>query len=240
MNLVVDIGNTMVKCAIFDGHDMLKTYTARRLSEHALMRFLAAYPMPTNAIVANTRNHAAFAQYLKIIQEHTKNLTLLSADTPVPLRNHYKTPLTLGADRLAAAVGANSMFPHHNILIISMGTALVFDLVVDGEFLGGSISLGLRMRYMALHRCTANLPLCAPALPMRDFGQTTSDAVIAGVQNGMLHEIRGVIACFEKKQPPLHTILTGGDANFLADMLPNAVTITNLTLVGLNEILNYQ
>jgi type III pantothenate kinase len=240
MKLVIDIGNTNVKCAVFEKSNMVKSFIAQNLSDHAAANFLSGYGMLRNALIANVRSSAMSERYIAIVKKRVENVAILSENTPLPIRNGYKTPKTLGVDRLAAAVGANTLYYHQNILIINIGTALVFDWINGGEYYGGNISLGLKMRYKALNKFTNNLPLCAPALNVPDFGQTTDNAIIAGVQNGMLHEIIGTIRFFEKKYGIEKTILTGGDADILAVQLPNVEVIPNLTLFGLNEILEYQ
>lgn len=171
-------------------------------------------------------------------------VTFSPATTATPLRNAYATPLTLGADRLAAAVGAAGLRPGQPTLIVDAGTALKCDLVTaDGTYHGGSIGPGLGMRLRALHAFTGRLPLLA--LPPADAtipltGDSTTGSVLSGVVNGAVAEITGFIAQYQQHYPGLGVLLTGGDAAFLAARLPARIfVVPELVLLGLNRILAY-
>ena len=161
--------------------------------------------------------------------------------TPVPIQNNYKTPETLGLDRLAAAIGAKELFPGKDLLVIDAGTALTFDLVErSGTFAGGNISPGLRSRFRSLHEFTQRLPLVEEQEHWPDIGQTTEEAIRAGVLNGMILEMDGTIDYFRKKLPGLQPVLTGGDALFFERRLKNAIFVKfEITLIGLNRILEH-
>ena len=241
MNLVIDIGNTAVKCAVFDNKEMCGIKTSARLSKNLICNIQKTYPDIQNAIISNVRRDDVFAKYLSIVKKQIDNTITRSPRLKIPLRNMYDVPHSLGSDRIAAAVGAWDIFQCQNILIISVGTAITFDLVTQrGEFIGGRISLGLKSRYKALHSFTGKLPLCKPASIIPDFGTNTIDAITSGVQNGILYEICGTIEHFVQLFPHLQVILTGGDAIFFTNHLPNVLHVPNITLIGLNIILNYQ
>ena len=170
-------------------------------------------------------------------------LTFSPAATPVPLRNAYATPHTLGADRLAAAVGAAGLRPGQSTLIVDAGTALKFDLVTNGTYYGGSIAPGLSMRFRALHTFTGRLPLLelpAPDATIPLVGDSTTGSLLSGVVNGTLAEITGLIAQYQQLYPGLGVLLTGGDAAFLAARLSARIfVVPELVLLGLNRILAY-
>jgi type III pantothenate kinase len=160
------------------------------------------------------------------------------------LRNAYATPHTLGADRLAAAVGAAHLRPGQDTLVVDAGTALKLDLVTaDGTYHGGSIGPGLHMRLRALHTFTGRLPLLA--LPDADatiplVGDSTTGGLLSGVVNGTVAEINGLLAAYRQQYPGLGVLLTGGDAAFLAARLPGRIfVVPELVLVGLHSILAY-
>lgn len=136
---------------------------------------------------------------------------------PVPIRNGYATPDTLGADRLAAAVGAATLYPGNNVLIVDFGTAITFDFVsAEGEFLGGNISPGAATRFRALHHFTRKLPLCELIDREVFMGRDTVSAIEGGVVNGIVYEVEGYIRDLERKYDGLRIIFTGGDSNFFA------------------------
>ena len=161
--------------------------------------------------------------------------------TPVPIASRYQTPRTLGADRMAAAVGAWSRWPGRNVLIVDIGTCATFDfLSEDGEYLGGNISPGPLMRLKALHQFTGKLPLVDALGEMPEFGNTTETAIRCGVLNGLRHEIEGYVERYRKMYPRLVVCFTGGVHLDLA-LADDVEVVTDPYLVpeGLYCILHY-
>ena len=161
--------------------------------------------------------------------------------TELPIENLYETPETLGKDRIAAAVGANELFPDRNLLVIDAGTAITYDLVSEkNQFIGGNISPGLEMRFKALNQFTGKLPLVNYSDDFEHIGKNTTDAIRAGVQNGVLFEMEQNIEYFNENYQNLHIIMTGGDSNFFDKKLNYSIFVNfNLTLIGLNRILEH-
>ncbi len=161
--------------------------------------------------------------------------------TNLPIENLYETPETLGKDRIAAAVGASELFPDQNLLIIDAGTAITYDLVSEkNQFVGGNISPGMEMRFKALNHFTGKLPLVSCSNEFNLIGTNTTDAIRAGVQNGIVYEIEQTIEVFSRNYQNLQVVLTGGDSVFLAKKLDDSIFVhLNLTLIGLNRILEY-
>ena len=158
MNLVVDIGNTLVKLAVFDRGEIVFQRCVERLHPSMLEELFAAWPV-RRAVVASTRGEVD--EVADLLRPRVEYLLEFSSQTSVPIGNAYLTPETLGRDRLAAAVGATVLYPGRNVLIVDFGTAITFDFVsAEGEFLGGNISPGAAPRFRALHHFTRKLPLC--------------------------------------------------------------------------------
>ena len=239
--LALDIGNTAVKAGCFDGpvlHEMAVGLSAAAV--HDLVRRWA----PQHVVVASVAGAAMLA--VEELQGLVPGeiLAFSPGTTPVPLRNAYATPHTLGADRLASAVGAAMLRTGRDTLIIDAGTALKFDLVTaDGTYHGGSIAPGLAMRLRALHAFTGRLPLLE--LPAADatiplVGDSTTGSLLSGVVNGAVAEVMGLLAHYQQQSPALGVLLTGGDAAFLAARLPARIfVVPELVLLGLNRILVY-
>ena len=238
MNLIVDIGNTSTKVAVIDNNLTVDRRRVDLLTEEMLDGLLAEYPLIDKAITASTgcggeRVHAAVASRVGYALR-------FSPDTEIPLRNGYGTPQTLGVDRLAAAVGARELYGDRNMLIVDFGTAVTYDLVIGGVFLGGNISLGLRGRLRALHEYTAGLPLCEPSEEKLPFGTSTRTAIEQGAMSGIEYETEGYIAEFGKKYDDLCIIFTGGDAKYFVKRIKNTIFANcDLTVCGLNRILEY-
>ena len=238
--LALDIGNTAVKAGCFE-EGALRERGAGLTAVQVLE--LVRRWQPRHVIVSSVAEAAVLRA--EELQRWVPGETLVfdPATTAVPLRNAYATPHTLGADRLAAAVGAAGLRPGRATLIIDAGTALKCDLVADGTYYGGSIAPGLRMRLQALHTFTGRLPLLE--LPAADAtvsltGDSTTGSVLSGVVNGTVAEILGIVDRYRQQHLGVAVLLTGGDAAFLAARLPACIfVVPELVLLGLNRILAY-
>lgn len=239
MNLIVDIGNTRVKLAVFDGGRPIDERQVERLLPAMIDELKVHYPALRRAIVSSTRGDTE--EVAELLRQRLSEVVSFTPQTPVPIGNAYRTPETLGRDRLAAAVGAAELFRGRNVLIFDFGTALTIDLVTaDGVYRGGSISPGMRTRFRALHDYTACLPLCDATDDVLPWGDATRSAVEQGVMNGMTYEIEGHIARMREKFADLCVIFTGGDAKFFEKRIKNTIFANcNLVVCGLNRILAY-
>jgi type III pantothenate kinase len=240
MNLVIDLGNTQNKYAVFDNDKIIESWRDHITRISYWNRKLKTLPEVKLSILSTVFE----GNLLTIIKKSlTKKLTLIELNhtTPVPINNKYKTPKTLGNDRLANAVGATVVFPKKNVLVIDMGTCIKYDFIDKKKnYLGGAISPGFEMRFKALKHYTAKLPLVKPGKKFSLTGKNTQESILSGVQNGIIFEINGMIEQYKKKYDELKVILTGGDHSFFADHLKSSIfAAPNLTLQGLNEILNY-
>ena len=111
MNLILDIGNTVSKYYFFDG-DMLDSHG--RQPGHTL-EFIDNLPeLPEAAIVSSVVDLSEEAE--RRLQALPCPVERFTTTTPIPLVNRYRTPSTLGTDRLAAAIGAWTQHPHHPLL----------------------------------------------------------------------------------------------------------------------------
>lgn len=237
MQIVIDIGNSRTKIAVFDGADLLdQAVFTEGHSKHA-EALLKKFPDVQYSIVSSVAGDSGeMESYLKT---KTK-LIHYSPDTLLPFKNKYESPETLGKDRLAAAVGAWSQFKGKSVLVIDAGTAIKIDLVNDqGEFMGGSISPGIEMRFKALNTFTGKLPLVRADKNYKSLtGKNTIESILNGVQNGALYEVQGFVDAYSKQYPGINIVVTGGDASFFELGLKNHIfAIPELVLIGLNEIL---
>ena len=166
---------------------------------------------------------------------------VFSHKTSLPICIKYKTPETLGLDRIANAVAANALFPNENVLSIQAGTCLVMDFVTkDAEYLGGSIAPDLEMRFSALHHFTKRLPLVKKQKINYFIGKTTEESIRSGVLNGIADEINGAIERYREQFGELKIILTGGNKNDLENSIKSTIfAAPNLVLNGLHKILTF-
>lgn len=238
MNLVIDIGNTATKIAIFDKETLLEVKTEQGKSLSALTYFKVKYEI-TRGIVSSVSTHTPEIE--KILSEQPFPIIALSHTTPVPIINKYRTPHTLGMDRLAAVVGATSIHPNTPLLVIDSGTAITFDYVDEfGQYWGGNISPGIETRLKALHTFCSKLPAVSSEGDTPEYGYSTETAIRSGVIRGIRFEIEGYIAEMKRKKPALLTFLTGGGTfSFDANAKNSIFADVFLVLKGLNSILNY-
>ena len=237
MNLILDIGNTSTKVAIFDGREKVISLRTRIFSCEKLEKILGKYSLE-KAIVSTVRYTPEFV--IDLATHGIPDVHILSYKSKLPFRNEYETPETLGPDRIAAVAGANLAFPGKKVLIIDAGSAVTFDFLSGKKYKGGNISPGLSMRFRALHKFTGRLPLVSTTQKFCSPGKNTIEAITAGVTNGLIYEINEYIRTFQEKYVDLKVILTGGDSGYLKDRLNYKVTyMPDIVLDGLNYILEY-
>ncbi|MCF8346510.1 MAG: type III pantothenate kinase [Bacteroidales bacterium] len=240
MNLVIDLGNSLSKIAVCEGTEIIESAISEKISNREIAYFINSYPELKGAIISSVVNHSR--ELIDYLDTSFDMFLELTNTTPLPLINHYKTPESLGFDRIAAVTGAHTIFPRQNVLVIDAGTAITFDMVTAaGEYIGGNISPGMDMRFRALHKFTSKLPqLTADEEAVRQLGTTTREAIISGVMNGLAHEIDGYIADISSTYRNSKVVLTGGDANSFDKKLKNSIfVVAHLNLIGLNRILDY-
>lgn len=239
MNLVIDIGNTRNKFAIIDQNSIMNTIVHDQLSVQTIRDLLIEYPKVNSAIISTVKK--VDSTIVSFLREQLNYFIELNEHTNIPIENFYETKSTLGKDRLAAVIGANNIFPDSNVLVIDMGTAITYDFINESnQFIGGTISPGLEMRFKALNHYTDQLPLLKKNENYQTIGKNTSEAIISGVQNGILFEIDGYINTLKSKHNDIKVILTGGDAIFFDKKLKNTIFVNlNLNFIGLNTILEH-
>lgn len=237
-NLILDFGNTFYKAAVFEQGNLIYKFSGKKCVPSDLEGLKSRFPNLEKAL---------FSTVVELDKELTDYLftefqTLeLNEHTPIPIKNLYKTPHTLGKDRLAVAVGASQLFQNKNILVIDAGSSITYELITAEGYLGGGISAGIAMRFKALHQFTGKLPLVTPSEKIAKLiGQNTEESILSGVLNGVLAEVDGIIDRYKKDYPDIFVIITGGDLkHFDKNLKNNIFAAENLVLQGLNFILKY-
>ncbi|MDR3129239.1 MAG: type III pantothenate kinase [Tannerellaceae bacterium] len=261
MNIVVEQGNTCTKGGVFDEAGRLIHSTVCKGEDiKGLIDIVKLYGPKATIISSVTGGEASMRERLEGKVKGT--IKIFDNMTEVPLEVRYFPPETLGRDRLAATVGAACLYPDQDILVIDVGTAMTFEVVeAKGVYAGGSISPGLTTRFRALHAFTTQLPLTdegSRELTVGHIGQTTKEAIRAGVVNGIVYEIIGYIQRMWLRYPEAIVLLTGGHANFLERLVKKElfdgkqakkgctfaserrfIVDGHLVLKGLNRILEY-
>ena len=244
-NITIDNGNTSVKVAFFIGAQVVATNRFVRRDVRLLERFISTYK-PNSAIVCSTAVSSSTQRIERLVEERCPHVLHLSHETPLPIRLGYRTPQTLGRDRIATAVGAWTIAQRldsaSDVLVIDAGTAITYDLVTaDGCFVGGNIAPGLALRFKSLHEHTGLLPLVAADGDTPVVGYDTLTAIRSGVVLGMMGEVRNYIADLKLSHPNLMVFVTGGDGKLVHTRLGDEEVIYNehLAAEGLNRIYLY-
>ena len=245
MNLCIDQGNSRTKVALMtDEGKIANHFIYKHFSSADVDRLFDLYDIQNSIISSVVDIEAATVNALSRRSEH---FVLFDHNTPVPITNSYDTPATLGLDRLAAAVGAKSLCPNENLLIIDAGSAITYDFVsAEGEYMGGNIAPGLKMRFTILKQMTKKLPMVDvdenELIPL--FGKNTRDAIAAGVIRGVAYEVKGYMRTLREKVQHFQTFLTGGNAPYVLNNVRKSRTEQrnlnyekHLVLIGLNNIL---
>ncbi|MBA4053234.1 MAG: pantothenate kinase [Marivirga sp.] len=235
MNLVVDFGNSSAKVGIFDEHNLREMHTFSTPEE--LKTFLQNYSA-INFIISSVAGDAIM---ISEWATRVERKYILNSSLPLPIKNKYSTPHTLGVDRIAGVCGAFQKFPGSHCLVIDAGTCITYDFLDrDGSFLGGAISPGLMMRFQAVHTFTSRLPLVSPVEKAKLIGDSTESCIQSGIVNGLTEELNGIINRYQENFEGLRVILCGGDARFFENKLKGSIfAVPELVLSGLNSILIY-
>lgn len=231
--LVVDIGNTMAKAALFKGMELLGNVRLKNLEE---LRAFTQDQSISGVMVARVGNALEDAE--KFLQQNFTT-TRLGHGIRLPFTNGYQTRETLGADRVAAVAGAQHFFPEKNCLVIDMGSCITFDFLdANGMYHGGAISPGMMMRFRAMHEYTGKLPEVHPAELPDWIGNSTEGSLQSGVFYGITDEINGAIDRYEQKFGSVQVVLCGGDSYLFGKHIKNNIfAAPELVLYGLNKIL---
>ena len=236
MKLIIDIGNTAVKTALFEGKQLKNTAIFDECTLKNILSFINNHDI-SKTIISSTKDINTDID--KLI--HHFDALLLNPNTLLPIIMDYKSPNTLGKDRISAIVGASVLFPRKDVLVFDAGTCLTIDFITKGKvYKGGRISPGIRMRYKSLHQFTDQLPLFSPSSESTLIGYDTKSSIISGVQRGILSEVREIINIYKKKNKDTIITVTGGDCFFFEKELKSSIFANPfLVMVGLNEILDY-
>ena len=240
LKLVLDVGNTRTKIALFENDLIREFHSVKGSFATKISQLVASYGIPRSCIVSKVQlDEQAILNQLHSISD--SRILFIRSGMLLPIKVLYKTPETLGNDRVANVCGAWKLFGKENCLVVDMGTCIKYDYLEAGNYHGGSISPGLIMRYKALARFTSQLPYYKPIEEYPAFiGQSTEGAIRSGVENGMLEEVKGIINRYQELSDQTQIILTGGDHAKFVDQLKSPIFVApNLTLTGLKVILDH-
>jgi len=218
--LCFDFGNTRLKCAVFENREFIEERVLENAGNTTIQELIDQYK-PDKSILSSVINHPPEIEAL--LARHT-NFHKLGYASKLPLTTPVGKPETIGADRLALVAAAVDLFPNQHNLAIGLGTCITYNFINRShEFLGGSISPGMTMRFRAMHEQTALLPLIKAEHNFPMVGFDTKTNLLSGVILGISKEIDGIIEAYALKYNNFNVLLTGGDMGFFVPHLKNKI-----------------
>jgi len=236
--LIVDIGNSRVKYCTAENKTLGKVFNCSHQDALGLLVENIHLNEFDSAIVSSTASEKFTQELVGLISSKTKVLEV-SHELDLPFKINYKTPNTLGLDRIANVCGALHFSAEDTSLIIDIGTCITYDVLHKGKnYLGGAISPGLKMRFKAMNDYSARLPRLENFEEVNFPGRSTEESLKNGVYYGILGEINEFIKQTEQSFGELKVHLTGGDFKSFEKGLKSPIFANpKLTLWGLYELL---
>jgi type III pantothenate kinase len=235
--IAIDAGNTSVKIGVFINGNLNEVF---RMPLNDLHQWYSNHNSNLHLpVIISSVIHEAHHVFLKDL--FTQAL-FIDQETSMPFTNNYASPKTAGMDRLCNAAAVSGKFSGESKLVIDIGTCIKFDFIDEKNvYHGGSIAPGLRLRFNSLHQDTGRLPLLnATHEPISLIGNSTAESILSGVQNGIQHEINGMIESYLTQYPDLTIFVTGGDHSYFDFDRKNVIFVDeNLTLKGIYAIYSF-
>ena len=235
--LSIDVGNTYAKVGVFQHGNLLQKRIFKSDDVQSMVDFLEGFS-PRQIMYATVRT---VEEKIEALAASSDAYFVLNHLTPLPISLDYKTPETLGRDRIAGVMGAFVLFPQRHVLVVDAGTCITYDVLrSEGVYAGGNIAPGVEMRQRAMHHFTAGLPLVTTNWNRDLLGKTTEEAMQNGALYGAVYEINGYINKLVTELNNFDIVFTGGDAELLAKHIQQDIIVNHdLILIGLNEILRF-
>lgn len=237
LRLALDVGNSLIKAGLFNASAELvlrESFSHTQIDQ--LVDFLSQYELTSAGISAVS---SVDSQLYEFLEKHHLSLLDIDAQVKLPFTNRYKSPETLGSDRLASVAGGSSVFGECPYLTVNAGSCITYNLVDEQNcFLGGAISPGIQMRFRAMNQETHQLPAIATFEEIHEIGQDTPNSMITGVLKGLQHEMGGFIDQWSEKFSGLKAVLAGGNANLLKNDQFHHIE-PDLNLYGIQKIMEH-
>lgn len=218
--LCFDFGNTRLKAAVFENEKFAEEIVLPDDQTGTIEKLLSTYK-PQKTILSSVIEHNTEIEKLLAAQtvfHKVSHLTKANFTTPVG------KPETIGTDRLALAAAAVHFYPGKNNLVIALGSCITYNFINQyHQFIGGSISPGMEMRFKAMQVFTAKLPAVQKDWNFPLIGYDTKTNMQSGVIAGIAYEIEGFIDSYANKYGNFNVVLTGGDTGYFAGQLKNKI-----------------
>lgn len=194
MVIVFDIGNTNIHIGSYEGQILKKRWhfpVARKLSVTKVRRIITGGRVEGIAVASVVPSLTR--QIQRLGRQHHLSTKVVSSKMDCGLTFAYDDPTTLGADRIAAVVGALTRY-QRDVIVVDAGTAITIDVALStGQHLGGLICPGMRILSELMHKKTALLPRVVVRKTRNLIGQNTEECIQSGIFNGTMYMLSGLI-----------------------------------------------
>ena len=216
ITLCFDFGNTRLKAALFVNHELIEEIILQDDKEETIMGLLQQYK-PAKSILSSVINHN---EAIEVLLESNTQFHKISHLTQINFTTPVGKPETIGTDRLALMSAAVHFYPGKNNLVIGLGSCITYNFINQyHQFIGGSITPGMDMRFKSMHDYTAKLPLVTVDWNFPLIGYDTKTNLQSGVLIGITSEIEGFIQKYAEKYSNFNVVLTGGNSAYFASQL---------------------
>lgn len=247
MWLVCDVGNSAIKWGLFDGERLENTF----MTTHEPGALEETLLTEVNLQEVERAGIASVVPASRELLEglfHRRGIpvTPVQYQMPLPFDLAYRTPETLGADRIAAAAAAWLLFGkdaggrERNVVALDAGTAVTCEVIrKEGVYLGGTIGPGPALMQRSLNRETAQLPEVLLEMPGQVVGRTTSEAMQSGIMIGFIDGVRGLLHRINNALgEPAFVVVTGGWREILSRHVEEvSATEPHLVLLGVRMLM---
>lgn len=250
MLLAIDVGNSNVVLALFDGETLLKSWRLHTNATHTSDDWwIAVKHLAEDARVDVTAIDGAIISSVvpvvgqALIQMCERYLRIeplrVQAHLPLELGLDVKDPDSVGADRICNVVATRELYGAPCV-VVDLGTAITFDVVNEaGHFIGGSIAPGMETSARRLFSGAALLSAVDLKIPETAIGRDTKTNLQAGIIYGVVDQIDGMVARIREETgwEEMNVVLTGRLGELIAGELRTTVTYDpDLTVKGLRLI----
>ena len=228
MNLIVDIGNTVLKAAVADGVTLGKTYRYQGEKGIDFIVDLASDIHPEKTVVCSAR--ALSDTEIGKLDGSCGNLVVIDPQHK-DIAHSAMLPEYITPASVASVIAVRHLFKGKGCSIFDFGT-MITSMFLDeaGRYLGGNISPGCTTRFRSISRYAKNLPLLTETEDIQQTGNSLNSSIRSGVVSGIMFEIEGYMSLY----PENMCVFTGGDAIYFAKRTKNSIfVVCNLVLMGL-------
>jgi type III pantothenate kinase len=230
MLLTIDVGNTNITFAVFDGCEIRADWrigtVARRTGDEYAALLLVLFGerglsfADINGVAISSVVPATVDSLVRFSKKHLKvdSPLVLGSEIDPDMKINYEPKSDVGADRIANAIAAHAKYGG-KVIVVDFGTATTLDAVsADGEYLGGAIAPGIQISLEALFSRAARLTGVQIAAPEKAIGTTTTGSLQSGIVFGFAGQVDALVDRFQDEMGgDAKVVATGGLAEIIAE-----------------------